>query len=357
MKILAIDTSCDETSVAVTEGARILTNVVSTQVRYHKKFGGVVPFLAQRLHKSRIDSVVELALERAGHPNVDAIAVTYGPGLAPALQVGIEKAKQLAADMQLPLYAVNHMAGHIAASYAVTGRKVVMPEFPVLAVLVSGGHTEMVLMHSFGEFEIIGQTLDDALGEAYDKVAKMLGLGYPGGKLVAKLAREGNAQAYYLPIPMLRSGDLNVSYSGLKNACRLLIEKLSAEGLNRKIIADICASFERVAQASMLAKVEKALIAHPEVRQVVLGGGVAANTEFRKKLRALCRPRDLELLTPPRLNLCADNAAMIGIAAHFGVVSGLVPADPITLDRVPYLSLEDTTFTRVMDSASIDELK
>lgn len=334
MTFLAIDTSCDETSVAVTREREILANTISSQVKDHAEFGGVVPFLAQRLHKERIDAVIELALREAktDWSEIDAIAVTQGPGLAPALEVGIAKAQELAAEHQKPLYAVNHMAGHIASCFSE-----IEPEYPLLSLLLSGGHSELVLARSFGDFSIIGQTLDDALGEAYDKVAKMLGLGYPGGRLLAEAAQNGNPQKYDLPIPMQKSGDLNLSYSGLKNAVRLLILELG--DLDEQKVADVAASFERVAQASVLQKVEKAFQASPEVRQLAFGGGVAANTVLREKLRDLCDQYEVQLLVPAGFALCTDNAAMIGLAAWFGMEAGQQPLEG-ELQRVPYLSLE-----------------
>jgi N6-L-threonylcarbamoyladenine synthase len=343
--VLAIDTSCDETSVAVTKGRKVLSNVISTQIRYHKKFGGVVPFLAQRLHKERIDSVVELAIQRSGlaWSDIEAIAVTEGPGLAPALQVGIEKAKQLSAEHSLPLYAVNHMAGHIASCLAETGSKSFPVEFPALALLVSGGHTEMVLINDFGDFSVIGQTLDDAVGEAYDKVGKMLGLGYPGGKIVAKLADAGDPSVYALPIPMQKSGDLNFSYSGLKNAVRLLIYEVKGgthtHVMEKEEIENVCASFQEVAQASLLQKMEKALKENPQVKNVLLAGGVASNAVLRRKVRSLAKKYDLGLLMPARQDLCTDNAAMIGVAAFLGIEAGHKPVKHEELDRKPALSL------------------
>ncbi len=338
MKLLAIDTSCDETSVAVTEENHILSNIISSQVKDHQEFGGVVPFLAQRLHRERIDAVIELSLMEAkvGWPEIEAIAVTYGPGLAPALEVGLEKAQELAKLHGKPLYAVNHMAGHIASVFTET-----VPAYPLLALLLSGGHSELVLARSFSSFTILGQTLDDALGEAYDKVGKMLGFGYPGGKLVADAAAEGNDQAYELPVPMLRSGDLNLSYSGLKNAVRLLIAEQGE--LDRQKIVDIAASFERVAQESVLRKVTKALELYPDVQQLVFGGGVAANKRLRTSLNELCVERGVTLLTPVSMDLCTDNAAMIGLAAWLGIKAGQKAVESYA-DRVPYLSLEDTSF-------------
>ena len=349
MTILSIDTSCDDTSAAVTKENIILSNVISSQVRYHKKFGGVVPFLAQRLHKERIDAVIELALQRANcnYSDINAVAVTYGPGLAPALQVGIEKAKELAVEHNLPLYAVNHMAGHTASCYAQVGsKKVAEIEYPALALLVSGNHTELVLINKFGNFEVLGEKLDDALGEAYDKVARMWGLGYPGGKLVAKLAKAGNDQAFELPIPLQYTKDLNFSFSGLKNAARLLTLKLQnghhEKPLSREQIQDLAAVFERVAQTSVILKLEKALEQHSEVKSVLIGGGVATNAALRTRVRKLTRKIGVTFHVPANLSLCTDNAAMIGVAAYLGIQNGLKPVVIEELDRVPGLSLSES---------------
>ena len=345
MKILAIDTSTDETSVAVTEGTRVLSNTISTQIRYHKKFGGVVPMLAARLHAERIQHVITESLHRAKLEvtDIDAIAVTYGPGLAPALQVGINAAKELAGQLGKPLYGINHMTGHIASCFAQVGtREQVEPSYPFLAILVSGGHSELVLVESFRTYTILGQTLDDALGEAYDKVGRMLGLGYPAGKLIAKLAEEGNPKAFPLPVAMLRSGDFNLSYSGLKNAVRLLVDDLKLNNrLDKQAIMDVCASFQFVAQQSLLRKTDKVLQVYPEIQQVILAGGVAANTVLRAEIRRLVKNYNLPLITPVNLKLCTDNAAMIGVAAYFGIAEGLQPVEPKVLDRIPHLSLED----------------
>jgi len=342
MKILSIDTSCDETSVAVTEGVRVLSNTISSQVRYHKKYGGVVPMLAGRLHAERIESVIAESLQTAGITEIEleAIAVTYGPGLAPALQVGIATATAWAERLDLPLYGVNHMKGHIVGCFAQVGSKMApLPKYPALVVLMSGSHSELVRMDSFTEYHILGQTLDDALGEAYDKVGRMLGLGYPGGKLVAKLAQQGNSTVYSLPIPMQRSGNLNLSYSGLKNAVRLLIDE--EKPLNLEKTANIAASFERSAQQSVVDKVKKALAEYPDTQQLLLGGGVAANSNLRSNLRAVAKEFEIPFLTPPNLKLCTDNAGMIGVAAYFGIEAGQQPVEEIPLDRVPYLSLEN----------------
>jgi N6-L-threonylcarbamoyladenine synthase len=336
VRFLAIDTSCDETSVAVTDGTKILSNVVSSQIKYHKAYGGVVPMLAARLHTERIDSVVQLALKRSklSTDDLDAVAVTYGPGLAPALQVGILKAKELAAGLDLPLYAINHMHGHVASVFV--GKE---PVFPVLAVLVSGGHSDIALVESMGKVTILGETLDDALGEAYDKVAKMLGLGYPGGKVVSKLASQGQPDRFHLPIPMNRKDTPNLSYSGLKNAVRLLIAE--HDPLTGDDVKDICAAFEQAAQASLLRKVKMALETHGEVAGVLMAGGVAANVRLRRLMRQLAAEYGLPLLLPPTLAMCTDNAAMIGIAAELMVREGLEPAILDELDRTPGLRLDD----------------
>lgn len=337
MIFLAIDTSCDETSVAVTDGLHALSNVVSSQVRYHKAYGGVVPMLAARLHTERIDAIVSLAVRRSkvSLEDIDAVAVTYGPGLAPALQVGIVKAKALAEGLDLPLYGINHMHGHVSSVFADAE-----PTFPLMAVLVSGGHSEIVIMQSMSQCEIITETLDDALGEAYDKVAKMLGLGYPGGAVVSKLALQGDASRFHLPTPMARRDTPHLSYSGLKNAVRLLIK--DHEPLSGKDVIDICAAFEHVAQASLLKKVKMGLENHPEVTAVALAGGVASNMRLRRLMRQLVSEYGLKLLVPPKKALCTDNAAMIGFAAHLLVAEGLQPVAHAELDRSPGLRLDDT---------------
>jgi N6-L-threonylcarbamoyladenine synthase len=348
--LLAVDTSCDETSAAVTRGTAVLSSVIASQVRYHKKYGGVVPFLAQRLHRERIDAVLQESLQRAGvgYSDLKGLAVTYGPGLAPALEVGVGKVKELAQQYTLPLYAVNHMAGHIASAFAQPattsnpdqGEENLLP-LPTLAVLVSGGHTELVLMREFGDFHLLGQTLDDALGEAYDKVSKMAGLGYPGGKVLARLAEDGNPERYSLPIPMQYSKDYNLSYSGLKNAVRLVIEEIKEKrvSLEKQEIADLAAGFERAAQTSLLLKVEKVLKEYGEIRSMVVGGGVAANTALRRRIRCVAKQYGMPVRFPYRQQLCTDNAAMIGVAAWLGIRRGQQAVEVENLDRNPALVL------------------
>lgn len=351
MTILAIDTSCDETSVAVTRGRQVLSNVVSSQVRQHRKFGGVVPFLAQRLHKERIDSVAQLALERAGvrWETLDALAVTYGPGLAPALEVGIAWTKLRAGEHGLPGIAVNHMQGHVASVAALPARKDVPLQFPLMACLVSGGHSEFAYFErDLRQAVLVGQTLDDALGEAYDKVAVMLGLGYPGGAALAQLAKEGVADKVSLPAPLETYKDCTLSYSGLKTAVKRLVA--ANPSMSRQEAADIAASFERRAQEHVVIRLERAIAAFPETKQVVLAGGVAANVALRSRVRALCADVSVALALPPTKRLATDNAAMIGIAAWYLCSVGQPYADLGALERIPYLGLDEVLFTEAHGS-------
>lgn len=346
MYILAIDTSCDETSVAISRDDVILANIISSQIELHKEWGGVVPSIAQRAHQERIDATINAALKRAQLKleQIDVFAVTYGPGLAIALEVGVNKAKELAKQFNKPLVAVNHMVGHIYANLAKTtgGNSAVDKiNYPALALLVSGGHTEMVLIRDSLDFEIIGQTLDDAMGEAYDKVAKMLQLGYPGGPIVAELAQQGNPTAYNFPVPMKQSGDLNFSFSGLKTSVLYTIKKLTNDGqrsLTKQEIVDIAASFQQAAFASIILKLKVAVKKY-EVKQVLLGGGVVANTEFRKTIREALRPYDVSVHYPNLKKLCTDNAAMIAVAAYQQAKAGQFVEDIDSLDRNPALQI------------------
>lgn len=348
MIFLSIDTSCDETSVALTNGQQILSNVISSQVKEHGRFGGVVPMLAQRLHKERIDRVIALALQRAHclPADVKAVAVTYGPGLAPALQVGIEAAKKCSLEYIVPLYAVDHMLGHLFSPFGQVGsNKPPTIIAPLLAVLVSGGHTELIRMIKVGQYEVVGETVDDALGEAYDKVAVMLGLGYPGGQALAILAENGRPDRYNLPIPMQQSCNLNLSYSGLKTATRVLIKHLKeeyGEALPEPIIKNVAASFQYVAQRALLLKIERALVQYSDTKMLVLAGGVAANTVLRAQVRLLAVQRGLVVAMPRSKRMSADNAAMIGVAAWFHQQAGQLPANLALLDRNPSLRVDQS---------------
>ncbi len=346
MIILAIDTSCDETSVAISRDTVILANIISSQINLHKGWGGVVPTIAQRAHRERIDAVIAAALRlaRLTLEQIDIFAVTYGPGLAIALEVGVARAKTLALTEGKPLIAVNHMTGHIFANLAKTktGRAPIdQIEFPALALLVSGGHTELVLLRSYYDFSIIGQTLDDAMGEAYDKVAKMLQLGYPGGPIVARLADSGDPYAFDFPIPMKRSGDFNISFSGLKTSVLYTIKKLLAKpgtSLTKKQIVDLAASFQRVAIESIILKLVAAVREH-RPKQLLLGGGVIANVKFRVAIRQAVKPYRLQVVYPNLQKLCTDNAAMIAVAASFQAKRGDFVKDIMALDRDPSLRI------------------
>lgn len=312
--ILAIESSCDETSVAVIENGRVIrSNIVASQIKSHMRFGGVVPEIASRHHVEQITQVIDMALTQAGLESVaevDAIAVTQGPGLVGALLVGLTAAKTLAFTFNKPLIAVNHLAGHIYASQLMTPL-----EFPLLALIASGGHTELVYMQADGEFEVIGETQDDAVGEAYDKIGRMLDLPYPAGKYMDQLAKEGE-ETYAIPRAMLQEDNLDFSFSGMKSAVMNLIH--NANQRSETIIPkDLATSFQNAVVEVLVEKSSRALRELPEVKQFILAGGVAANSGLRIGLEARFTAEfsDVELLIPP-LSLCGDNAAMIGAAAH-----------------------------------------
>jgi N6-L-threonylcarbamoyladenine synthase/protein kinase Bud32 len=316
--ILAIETSCDETAAAVLrDGLRVLSSVVASQVDFHRRFGGVVPEIASRKHTEAIVGVVDEALEVAGvglH-ELSAVAVTQGPGLVGALVVGVAYAKGLAMGAGLPLVGVNHLEGHLFAN--VLADPTVAP--PLVALLVSGGHTSLVHVPAWGEYHTLGSTVDDAAGEAFDKVAKALGLGYPGGPILSKLAAQGDPKAIAFPRAMMHSGDYDFSLSGLKTA---VVTWLRAEqDAGREVnVPDLAASFQ---QAVIDVQVYKAVRAAREcgVDMFCLGGGVAANTALRDALREALAEVGVRLSVPP-FELCTDNAAMIAAAAHFRLWRG-----------------------------------
>lgn len=306
--ILGIETSCDETAASVIKnGNQILSNVIASQIESHKRFGGVVPEIASRHHVEQMTLVLEEALREADTDwdDIDGIAVTEGPGLVGALLIGVNAAKALAFAKNKPLIGVQHIAGHIYAN-----RFESEFEFPLLALIVSGGHTELVLMKEHGHFELIGETLDDAAGEAYDKVARMLDLPYPGGPEIDRLAAMGE-ETIDFPRAWLEEGSYDFSFSGLKSAVINKIHNAKQKNITLKA-EDIAASF----QASVVEVLtEKTLRAAKEynVKQVIVAGGVAANQGLRKELKARFNEIDIPLLIPP-LNLCTDNAAMIAAA-------------------------------------------
>ena len=344
MRILAIETSCDETSVAVLDGEgdrfALLQNLVASQVKDHAAFGGVVPEVAARRHVDVLFPLVKASGVSPVGKNIDAVAVTVGPGLVPALRVGVEAAKTLALLWNKPLVAVNHLEGHIYSVYLpslkpgtdeVVNRE---PELPALCLLVSGGHTELVLMPEHGVYQLVGRTRDDAAGEAFDKVATMLGLSYPGGPVISKRAIEGDAQGIAFPRPMMDSPDDDFSFSGLKTA--VLVHLKAHPRPDAKAVADICASFQ---EADVL--VAKTGRAAEELRpkSVILTGGVSANTRLRTEL-AFRLKTALPKVKPyfASLEFTGDNAAMIAAAGFFRAQRGQF-ADPLTLQADPNLRL------------------
>ncbi|HFI0150261.1 TPA: tRNA (adenosine(37)-N6)-threonylcarbamoyltransferase complex transferase subunit TsaD [Streptococcus suis] len=305
--ILAIETSCDETSVAVLRNeAELLSNVIASQIASHQRFGGVVPEVASRHHVEVITACIEEALLEAEVTAEDltAVAVTYGPGLVGALLVGISAAKAFAWANGLPLIPVNHMAGHLMAARAVKEL-----EFPLLTLLVSGGHTELVYVSEAGDYKIVGETRDDAVGEAYDKVGRVMGLPYPAGRVIDELAHEGQ-DIYDFPRAMIKEDNLEFSFSGLKSAFINLYHNAQQKGETLSN-TDLSASFQACVMDILMAKTKKALEQYP-VKTLVVAGGVAANQGLRERLAA--EITDVEVIIPP-LRLCGDNAGMIALAA------------------------------------------
>jgi N6-L-threonylcarbamoyladenine synthase len=309
--ILALETSCDDTCAAVIDGARILSNVVSSQAAFHERYGGVVPEVASRHHLELVNAVVAAALDEAEIElaEVDEIAVTHGPGLIGALLVGLSTAKALAAAHRKRLVPVDHLHGHVAANFL--ERDPIEP--PFLCLIASGGHTLLAGVRDAGGFDVIGQTLDDAAGEAFDKGARLLGLGYPGGPAIQKAGEGGDPEAFDFPVAMSERG-LDFSFSGLKTALVYKVRDLPADEIEARR-ADLAASFQRAITDQLIAKLRRAA-GTGEWPGIALGGGVAANAELRERTRALCDELGLRLKLVP-ISLCTDNAAMIASAARF----------------------------------------
>lgn len=334
IKILAIESSCDETAAAVVvNGREVLSNIIASQIDIHTKFGGVVPEVASRKHVEVISVVVQEALDKAGVTlkDIDAVGVTYGPGLVGALLVGLQYAKGLAYSLGKPLIGVNHIEGHISANFI--QYKDLKP--PFVCLVVSGGHTFIVHMKDYGEFEVLGQTRDDAAGEAYDKVARAIGLGYPGGPKIDKLSKEGNPDGIKFPRAKFHENNsLDFSFSGVKSAVLNYLNQMEMknEEINR---ADVAASFQKAVVSFLVDNSIKACKLKG-VNKMAVAGGVASNSCLRETLISEGKKNDIEVLFPEFI-LCTDNAAMIGSAAYFEYMKGNIA--PLTLNAIPNLKL------------------
>ncbi|NMC36665.1 tRNA (adenosine(37)-N6)-threonylcarbamoyltransferase complex transferase subunit TsaD [Candidatus Beckwithbacteria bacterium] len=344
--ILSFDTSCDDTSVAITQGMRVLSNIVASQEELHRKYGGVMPLVAKLAHHEQINPAYQEALKRAHvkPQQIDVIAVTYGPGLAIALEVGLAFAKELAQEFGKPLIAVNHMAGHLYSVLAQNAKGQIKPQnisFPVLALLASGGHTELLLLTSFTHVKKIGQTIDDAAGEALDKFARLIDLGYPGAAALEQIAKQGNGKMYQFPLPMTKNQNLDFSFSGLKTAGRHQIEELQndqSKTLSRQEISNLAASFQAAVFRAIIYKLKKAIKLY-QPKTLWLGGGVSNNTNLRSQLRQIAKESNLDFQYPYSKKLMSDNAAMIGTAAYLLYEKQDIVEDLEKLHRQPRLSL------------------
>lgn len=339
MKILGIETSCDETAAAVVEdGQKILSNVVVSQIDIFAEYGGVIPEVAARSHLEVMMPVIAKALKDAKctWDDIDAIAVTHAPGLLGSLLIGTLTARTLAILHNKPLYAVHHLKSHVYANWL----EHLSPDFPLLALVISGGHTQILYMSAHNDFKIIGTTRDDAIGECFDKVAKILGLPYPGGPSIAKAAKNGDKNKYKLPHPQI--DNLDFSFSGLKTAVLRAVQKelnlpISHPShdlknhLNEQQIADFAASFQKTAVDILVEKLQKALEQYPETQSVVVAGGVSANQELRNALEEAYFPE-------PKFS--GDNGAMVAAAAYYEIKSGVSPTDPYKLNIYPRISIE-----------------
>ncbi len=327
MLLLAIETSCDETAAAVVrDGRQVLSSVISSQVAVHAEYGGVVPEIASRKHLELITPVIRQALSDAGTKlqQIEGVAVTRGPGLLGALLVGVATAKSIALACNIPLIGVHHIEGHLLAT--VLEKPV---EFPFLGLVVSGGHTHLYRVDAIGRYRTLGRTIDDAAGEAFDKTATLLGLGYPGGAMIDKLASTGDPQAVRFPRPLLHDGSLNFSFSGLKTAVLTHLKKLPEPPVGQEL-NDLCASFQD-AVCDVLVKKTAAALKQEGLCRLVAGGGVACNSGLRASLQHYCERHGVELhLSPP--SLCGDNAAMLAVAADACLSAGY--SDGSALDAV-----------------------
>lgn len=331
--ILAIESSCDETAAAVVKNGReVLSNVINTQIAIHTEYGGVVPEIASRKHIENINPVIRKALEDAGVTldDIDAIGVTYGPGLVGALLVGVAEAKAIAFAKNKPLVGVHHIEGHISANY-VENKEL---EPPFVALVVSGGHTHLVKVNDYGEYEIVGRTRDDAAGEAFDKVARAIGLGYPGGPKIDKLAKEGNPDAIEFPRAHVDDAPYDFSFSGIKSAVLNYINSANMQGkeINR---ADVAASFQKAVVDALVSRAVR-LTKECGMDKLAIAGGVASNSALRAAVQEECTKNNISFYSPSPI-LCTDNAAMIGAAAYYEYIKGV--RHGYDLNAVPNLKL------------------
>ncbi len=346
-KILAIETSFDDTAVAVLEGRKVLSSVVSSSTDLHKKWGGVVPDISRRAHIENISLVYKEALKRSKLKieDIDYIAVTYGPGLAIDLEVGLDFAKKIAKKNSKKLIPVNHMEGHLLSSFILNSKGRGLIEeinkkklFPAVGVLVSGNHTELILVSDFGKYSRLGETLDDAAGEAFDKVGRMLNLGFPGGPVVSEFAKKGKSGKISFTVPMKNSQDFNFSYSGLKTACLYKLKEF--ESNENEWIYDFCRGFVDVVAESIVLKLDMVLKKYPEVKSVFAGGGVLVNEFISREIVSKSKEYGVKCYISEK-KFRTDNAAMIGVAGYFNVLNeNIVPED---VDRDPRLELGEST--------------
>ena len=345
--VLGIDTSCDDTSIAVLRGRRVLSTVVSSQLDIHAQYGGVVPDIARREHEKNIPRVFEEALKKAKVKieDIDYIAVTYGPGLAIDLEVGIIFAKKISTEHNIPVIPVNHMEGHLLSSLLLNSNGKGMLEkdiediFPILGLLMSGKHTELIYSEGVGDYKKIGQTLDDAAGEAFDKVGRILNFGYPGGPVVTEFAKKGKRGNIEFTVPMKNSGDLNFSFSGIKTAALYKSKELRGDGKpEREWVYDFCRGFVDAVYESVAIKLTDAIKLYPNVKYVLVGGGVFNSGEILRRVGSLVREYSLEYLYPSK-EFRGDNGAMIGLVGSLHIDDGLKGKELEVLDRDPRLSL------------------
>jgi N6-L-threonylcarbamoyladenine synthase len=330
MIILGIESSCDETSAAVVRDGKLLSNATAVQL-FHSEHGGVVPELASRAHQRFIVPIVEEALRKASvdKTELDAIAAVYGPGLIGSILVGLSFGKAMAMGLGIPFIGINHMEAHIFSNMIEDPK----PSFPFINLTVSGGHTQLVLVKDYFDCELLGETMDDAAGEAFDKVAKMLGVGYPGGPLVDKLASKGNAKAIQFPRPYLEEGSLQFSFSGLKTSVLYYLRKIGFDkttNVNEQLVADVCASFQAAVVDVLIDKLMAAAKKYA-VKDIAVSGGVSANSELRRRLETESKINHLSFFIP-RLDFCTDNGAMVAQAGYERLRKGFVSSLELTAE-------------------------